>query len=177
MRITSVTFSILRIADESIGTPSSTRSGFSLTNILTKRITLHQMRLKPVIAFMLLSMLSFNSLLSVTGGFLLNMHHDFSFHLKPGDHAETESAQLLTDASADEHHHHELKVIAEMDPTVRGIDPWVKVQMPVLEVLAYLPNFVLGQPVSKMASGFVARPPPDILPQQIVSLRTQVLRL
>jgi len=134
------------------------------------------MHLKSVIACVLLSLLSFNSLLSVTGGFLLSMHHDFSFHLSFGNHSDTGSTVTHSQTSEDEHHHHELKVIAEMDPAVRG-DPWGKVQMPILGVIAYLPNFVFSQPMPQMASGFVARAPPDVLPQQLVSLRTQVLRL
>jgi hypothetical protein len=137
------------------------------------------MHLKSVIAFALLSLLSFNSLLSVTGGFLLSMHHDLSFHLSSGSHSDsdTESTVTYSHTSEDEHHHHELKVIAEMDPAVRGVDPWGKVQMPNFGVIAYLPDFVFSQPMPEMASGFVARAPPDVLSQQLVSLRTQVLRL
>lgn len=152
------------------------RSTISIDN-LTKRITLKPMHLKSVIAFVLLSLLSFNSLLSVTGGFLLRMHHDLSFHLSNESYSDTESTATHSHTSEDEHHHHELKVVAEMDPAVRGVDPWGKVQMPNFGVIAYLPDFVFSQPMPEMASGFVARAPPDVLPQQLVSLRTQVLRL
>lgn len=137
------------------------------------------MRLKPIIAFALLSMLSFNSLLSVTGGFSVHMHHDLSFHLSVGGHAGSESSPAL--AEEDAHHHHEVKITADMDPTVRGINQWDKVPTPHLGVLAYLPNFVLNDPFpndpNEIANGFAARAPPDVLPQQLRILRTQVLRL
>ncbi|MGZ0655840.1 hypothetical protein ACWPKO_10665 [Coraliomargarita sp. W4R53] len=150
---------------------------FRLTKNLTKRITLHQMRLNTVIAFVLLSMLSFNSLLSVTGGFLLHLHHDLSFHLSYDSDSDIELPQLLTDANADEHHHHEIEVIAEMDPTVRGVDPWNKVSKPILEMIALISNHVLGYSMPKMGSGFAARPPPAVAAQSLLTLRTQVLRL
>ena len=86
-------------------------STISIDN-LTKRITLQQMHLKSVIAFVLLSLLSFNSLLSVTGGFLLRMHHDLSFHLSNGSHSDSESSATHSYTIEHEHHHHELKVMA-----------------------------------------------------------------
>lgn len=134
------------------------------------------MRLKPVIAFVLLSMLSFNSLLSITGGFSVHMHHDLSFHLSVGGHAESATTPVLAEEGA--HHHHELKVTADMDPTVRGVNQWDKVPTPHLGVLAYLPDSVLSDPFPhEIANGFAARAPPDVLPQQLQILRTQVLRL
>jgi hypothetical protein len=134
------------------------------------------MRLKPVIAFALLSMLSFNSLLSITGGFSVHMHHDLSFHLSVGGHTDSETNPAL--AEEDAHHHHELKVTADMDPTVRGVNQWDKVPTPLLCVLAYLPNFVSSKPFPhETVNGFAAKAPPDVLPQHILKLRTQVLRL
>ena len=126
---------------------------------------------------MLLSLLSLNSLLSVTGGFSLRMHHDFSFHLSSGSPVDTESTVTHSHQSEDAHHHHELEVIAEMDPTIFGTEPWKTVQMPVLGVIAYLSNFVLKQSMPKIACGFAARAPPDVLSQRLLTLRTQVLRL
>jgi len=132
--------------------------------------------LKTAIVWVLLSFLSFNSLLSVTGGFSVHMHHDLSFHLSVGGHADSESSPAL--AEEDAHHHHELKITADMDPTVRGINQWDKVPTPHLGVLACLPNFVLSDPFPhEIANGFAARAPPDVLPQQLRILRTQVLRL
>lgn len=134
------------------------------------------MHLKSVIAFVLLSLLSLNSLLSVTGGLLLHMHHDLSFHLTDEGATGSEPDVVLFDES--EHHHHEFKVTAEMEPTVRGMNQWDKVPMPLFGVLAYLPNFDFSQPSpNEIANGFAARAPPDVLPQQLLKLRTQVLRL
>jgi len=134
------------------------------------------MRTKTVIVWVLLSFLSFNSLLSVTGGFSVHMHHDLSFHLSVGGHTDSETSPGL--AEEDAHHHHELKITADMDPTVRGINQWDKVPTPHLGVLACLPNFVLNDPFPhEITNGFAVRAPPDVLPQHILKLRTQVLRL
>ena len=105
------------------------------------------------------------------------MHHDLSFHVSNGSHSDAESSATHSYTIEHEHHHHELKVIAEMDPAVRGVDSWSKVQVPALGVIAYLSNLIDRKPVPKIARRFVARPPPDVLPQQLVTLRTQVLRL
>jgi hypothetical protein len=106
------------------------------------------------------------------------MHHDLSFHLNLEGHADSETSPALAEEDAHDHHHHEIKVTADMDPTVRGINQWDKVPTPLLGVLAYLPSFVLNHPFPYEATnGFAARAPPDVLPQQILKLRTQVLRL
>ena len=145
-------------------------------------------RLRPIISFLLISLISCNALLSATGGVFLSFHHDFSFHLDAGvagvEDAKTDAKLPTTVAEVSEsshhhdHHHHELKLTADMDPTIRG-NTFDRVQAPVLLLVAAMDRFdsLLVQPVRPMSSGSAIRPPPEVMPNHLSVLRTQVLRL
>jgi hypothetical protein len=135
-------------------------------------------RIKPVISFLLMCLITCNTLLSATGGVLLFFHHDMSFHVD-ADAADVETdehALHSMETSDHSHHHHELELTAEVDPTLRG-NTFDRVQAPALGAAMSLFDSTIAQPVRHMKGGSSIRPPPEAMPSYLSPLRTQVLRL
>ena len=152
---------------------------FMLTKDTATRIS-QSVRLKPIISFLLLVLMSCNALLSATGGVFLSFHHDFSFHLDT-DVAGVEQESALSNhivemSDRTHHHHHDLKLTADMDPTVRGntVD---RVETPAFVAVMNVFDSVLALSMRSMRGGSAIRPPPEATPDHLSPLRTKVLRL
>jgi hypothetical protein len=136
-------------------------------------------RFKSYISFLLISLMTCNALLSATGGILLHFHHDLSFHFAADVVSVETVSHFPTVAKASDHsnhHHHEIELIAEVGPTLRG-NTFDRVQAPILVVAMNLFDSNLALPVRSMRGGSAIRPPPEATPNYLAPLRTQVLRL
>lgn len=128
----------------------------------------------------LLGLIFLNSLLGGSGGIILNVHHDFSFHLVQNVHEEDLTVEHTAGAHLSEeeshHHHHEIVISGDERPVFRANE------IPKTELSAVSPLFLIEYPVFKyretqIATMALSRAPPEVMQGHLDILRTQVLRL
>lgn len=128
----------------------------------------------------LLCLIFLNSLLGVSGGVILNVHHDFSFHLADGMHVEDTKTEHTTgphlSVEGSHHHHHQIVISGDELPVFRTNE------IPKAEFSAASNLILIEYPVFKyrdmqMATTALSRAPPEVMQSHLDTLRTQVLRL
>ncbi len=129
----------------------------------------------------LLCLLFLNSLFRSAGGIVLNVHHDFSFHLAhDAHHEEVKSDEHTTGLSlsggASHHHHHELVLSCDELPVFR-INEAPKTQFSQTLVSSLMDGPVFGFRKTTMSTTALSRAPPEVMRGYLAILRTQVLRL
>ncbi len=153
---------------------------FMLTLATSRRMTF-DVRLKSFMSFMLIGLMSCNTLLSATGEISLYFHHDLSFHVDAAA-AEKDSKLPATVAETSKHshhhhHHQELKLSADKEPTIRG-NTFDRVQAPILIATVDLFDSIFVWPATLMTGGPARRPPPpEAMSNYLSVLRTLVLRI
>lgn len=128
----------------------------------------------------LLCLMFLNSLLGVSGGVILNVHHDFSFHLADGVQEEDLTAEHTAEPHLSEegahHHHHQIVISGEELPVFRTNEP-TKTEFSGASNLNLIEYPVFKYRDMQIATTALSRAPPEVMQGHLDILRTQVLRL
>jgi len=128
----------------------------------------------------LLCLIFLNSLLGVSGGVILNVHHDFSFHLADSVHEEelkTEDQTLPRLSGEGSHHHHHQIVISGEELPVFRTNETPKAEFSAASNLILIEYPVFKYRDMQIATTALSRAPPEVMQGHLDILRTQVLRL
>lgn len=137
------------------------------------------MSLKFIIRSGLLSLMLLNALFGGSGGIVLNLHHDFSFHLSADldeGHVNAEHTEGMQHGHESSHHHHEISLSVDELPIFR-VNEVAKAQISAPPVGLLLQYSIFNHPKVQMAGAVLSRAPPEVMQGHLDTLRTQVLRL
>lgn len=137
------------------------------------------MSLKFIIRCGLLSLMLLNTLFGVSGGIVLNLHHDFSFHLSANldeGHVNTEHTEGMHHVHESSHHHHEINLSVDELPLFR-VNEIAEVQISAPAVVLLLQYSFLNHPKALIERTVQSRAPPEVMQGHLDTIRTQVLRL